>query len=87
MAGRDGVVVIWKPEIISPPEIVRQAELPIGSGFMFAGRPLTVVKTYGTDPSAPVILEERASFGGSIAGQYALWSYAAVFGQLYGRKP
>jgi len=68
-----------RPELIEPPAIVRAAEIPIGSGFMFAGRPLSVVKTYGTDPAAPVILEEHATFGSCIKGQLALWSYAAVF--------
>jgi len=61
------------------PTIERSAEIPAGIVYSFAGRPLLVVKCYGSDPAAPVIVEELASFSPRVLrGQLALWSADGV---------
>jgi len=60
------------------PVIERRAEVPAGAVFLYAGRPLRIIKAMGTDPAAPVIVEELASFGKSLKGQFAIWSADAV---------
>jgi hypothetical protein len=65
--------------LLAPPAIVAEAQLPIGGLVIFGGRQLVIFRTYGTDPAAPVILEERS-------GQYALWSADAVKRLLYGGR-
>ncbi|MEI9995112.1 MAG: hypothetical protein WDM91_10990 [Rhizomicrobium sp.] len=47
-------------EIAHPPAIVRPATLAVGTVFFFWGRPLRVERVQGTDPAAPVIVEELA---------------------------
>jgi hypothetical protein len=70
--------------LFAPPQIVRHAEVPSGAVFNFAGRPLRVFRTYGSDPAAPVILEELAAFGTTLRGQLSIWSADAVMRALYG---
>lgn len=45
--------------------------------FRFGGRPLRVVREYGTDAAAPVVVEELTSRF-TLKGQYALWSRQGV---------
>jgi hypothetical protein len=63
---------------IEAPKLVRAAEIACGTVFVHAVRPLRVVKVTGSDPAAPVILEELASWGDCLAGQLALWSADGV---------
>lgn len=69
-----------------PPLIVRQAPIPVGAIFSYAGRLLAVVRVYGTDPGAPVIVEEIEGYGSVLPGQYALWSADGVARILYGGR-
>ena len=59
-------------------ELRTQAEIPSGLVVFAIGRPLMVVRAYGTDPAAPVVLEELADVGPALTGQFALWSVEAV---------
>lgn len=63
---------------VEAPVLVRAAEIAADTVFMHAGRPLRVVKVTGTDPAAPVILEELVPWGDCLAGQLALWSADGV---------
>lgn len=66
-------------DLFAPPVIEQRAAIPADTVFMYAGRSLRVVKTYGTDAAAPVIVEELVSFGPStLKGQFALWSADGV---------
>jgi hypothetical protein len=66
-------------DLFEPPQLERPASISAGFVFPFAGRHLRVVKAYGSDAAAPVIVEELASFGAStLKGQYALWSLQGV---------
>lgn len=64
--------------LFAPPVIERRAEIPAGLVFRYAGRMLRVVKTYGTDPAAPIIVEELDTFGTTLRGQFGLWSCDGV---------
>jgi hypothetical protein len=59
------------------PAIVRQAAIPAGLVFRFGGRYLKVIKAYGTDKAAPVIVEEITNMNGP-AGQLSLWGADGV---------
>jgi hypothetical protein len=73
-------------DLFKPPTIERRAEIPAGMVFNYAGRPLLVVKSYGTDAAAPVIVEELASFGPrTLRGQLAIWSADSVSRAMRGR--
>lgn len=63
---------------VAPPVLRRQAAIASGVVFLFHGRPLRVVMATGTDPAAPVVVEELTAVGDAMPGQYALWSAAAV---------
>lgn len=65
-------------DLFRPPSIERRAEIPAGIIFSFGGRFLRVYKTYGTQPDAPVIVEELIAFGSTLKGQFALWSADSV---------
>ena len=60
-----------RQHFIAPPAIVRRAELPAGAVFFYGGRPLVIVRCYGTDAAAPIIVMEPG-------GQYALWAADGV---------
>lgn len=60
-----------------PPALRRQAEIPVGMVFLFGGRPLIVRRVHGTDPAAPVIVEELTD-AFALKGQLALWSLDCV---------
>lgn len=64
--------------------IERNQQAPSGAVFWHRGRPLKIVRSYGTDARAPVIVEELATFGSTLTGQYALWSCKAVLSCLAG---
>jgi hypothetical protein len=69
---------------LAPPVISRRAEVAAGGVFDFAGRSLLVRKAYGSDPAAPVIVEELASFGPKVlAGQLSIWSNDAVLRAMF----
>lgn len=59
------------------PAIVRQAAIPAGLVFRYGGRFLKVVKSYGTDKAAPVIVEEMEDRH-ALAGQLSLWGAEGV---------
>jgi hypothetical protein len=65
-------------DLFKPPTIERQATIPTGATFTYAGRALRVQRVTGTDASAPVIVEELVAFGTTLQGQTALWSVDAV---------
>lgn len=65
-------------DLFALPVIERTASIAVGVVFNHGGRALRVHRAYGTDPRAPVIVEELASFGSTLKGQYALWSLDAV---------
>lgn len=60
------------------PALYATAELPAGMIFVALGRPLRIVRCYGADDGAPVVLEELAAVGDAAVGQYALWSADGV---------
>lgn len=60
------------------PTIVRQAALPADLVFWFWGHPLRVVRVVGTDPAAPVIVEELVDSEFALSGQLGLWSLGSV---------
>lgn len=63
--------------VFAEPVLERTAEIPAGAVIEHGGRPL-IVRRVGSDPAAPVILEELATFGTTLAGQLALWSADGV---------
>jgi hypothetical protein len=65
-------------DLFDPPVMSRPAQVAAGMTFQFGGRFLRVVKSYGTDPAAPVIVEELNSFGTTLKGQFSLWSADGV---------
>jgi hypothetical protein len=67
----------YRPDQYALPGIQRRAELPAGTVFEYGGRALLVVKTRGTDPAAPVIVEELTD-SVSLKGQFGLWSLDGV---------
>jgi len=74
------------PDRFAPPQIERRAPIPVGTVFHYWGRALKVVRVYGDDPAAPVIVEELGEFGTTLRGQYGLWSAAAVASAISARK-
>jgi len=60
------------------PTIERVAEIPGGMAFQFRGRVLVVVRTYGTDRAAPVIVEEMTDSARALKGQFGLWAVDGV---------
>lgn len=67
-----------QPDLFERPVIERPAALPSGLVFAYAGRALRIARSYGTAANAPVIVEELATFGTTLRGQYGLWSVDAV---------
>lgn len=65
-------------DLIAPPVIERRAEIPEGAFVEHAGRALIVRSVHGTDPAAPVILEELSAVGQALAGQLSLWAADGV---------
>lgn len=65
-------------DLFTHPAIERSEIVPRGFVFHAGGRALKVYRVTATDARAPVIVEELASFGSTLAGQYGLWSYDAV---------
>jgi len=59
------------------PTLRREAAIPSGIVFRFGGRYLKVVKAYGTDKAAPVIVEEITNVIGP-SGQLSLWGADGV---------
>lgn len=76
--------------LAAPVAIVRQAEVPVGAVFWFWGRPLRVETVTGTDPCAPVIVEELSDGPWTpngpawLKGQFGLWSHAGVLRAMAG---
>lgn len=62
---------------IVPLALHQQAPIAAGSLVEYGGRLLAVVKVYGGDAAAPVILEELTNVA-ALKGQYALWATAGV---------
>lgn len=60
------------------PALHRAASIPRGAVFTYAGRPLQVYRVMGTQGGDVVIVEELASFGTTLKGQFGLWSVEAV---------
>lgn len=73
-------------DLFKPPVIERRAEIPRGAVFTFAGRPLQVYRVMGTLGGDVVIVEELASFGSTLKGQFGLWSVEAVSRALAGKE-
>lgn len=73
-------------DLFTPPVIERRAEIPAGAVFMYAGRALRVYRVFGSVAGDVVIVEELASFGRSLTGQYGIWSVEAVSRALAGRE-
>lgn len=66
-------------DLFGPPREERRAETPAGLMFSYKGRFMTVVDaSHGTDPAAPVIIEEMQAIGQAHKGQLGLWSHEAV---------
>jgi len=59
------------------PALRREAAIPSGIVFRYGGRYLKVIKAYGTDKAAPVIVEEVTNMNGP-AGQLSLWGADGV---------
>jgi hypothetical protein len=78
------IVPVSDKAAIEGPAVVRAAEIGAGTMFMHGGRLLKVVKAYGSDPAAPVILEEMMPWGDCLAGQLALWSADGVLRAMAG---
>jgi hypothetical protein len=68
--------------LIQPIVIEHRAEAPRDAVIIFAGRPMRIVKSYGNDPAAPVILEELVRGKNYSAGQYTMWSMWAAMRAL-----
>ena len=75
-----------QPTLFDPPAIQRAAIIPAGAVFHYAGRALRVRRVWGSMSGDVVIVEELASFGKSLAGQYGIWSVEAVSRALAGRE-
>lgn len=60
------------------PAIRVEAEIPGGMTFLGCGRLLRVVRAYGTDAAAPVIVEELMAVGDAMPGQLGLWCVDGV---------
>lgn len=75
-----------QPSLFDPPAIQRAAIIPSGAVFHYAGRALRVRRVWGSMAGDVVIVEELASFGHSLAGQYGIWSVEAVSRALAGRE-
>jgi hypothetical protein len=73
-------------DLFKPPEIEQAAPLPADAVFMYGGRPLRIVKSYGTDEAAPVIVEELSDRY-TLKGQYGLWSAGGVRRHMGRVKP
>lgn len=69
---------MFKPDLFNPPVLARPAQLSVGMVFSFGGRFLRVHRVYGSDPAAPVIVEELADGPTSLKGQFALWGADGV---------
>lgn len=68
------------------PAMHQAATIPRGAVFHYAGRALRVCRVWGSMSGDVVIVEELASFGSSLKGQYGIWSVEAVSRALAGRK-
>lgn len=75
-----------QPSLFDPPAIQRAAIIPAGAVFHYAGRALRIRRVWGSMAGDVVIVEELASFGQSLAGQYGIWSVEAVSRALAGRE-
>lgn len=62
--------------IPAPVTIVQPRQVAAGALIRFRGRLLLVRRVFGTDPAAPVIVEELTA--APLAGQLGLWSLDAV---------
>lgn len=69
---------MFMPDLFDHPVLARPAQLAVGMVFRFGGRFLRVHRVYGTDPAAPVIVEELADGPTSLKGQFALWGADGV---------
>lgn len=69
-----------------PPAIVRSLQLEVGAIFHFWGRPMRIERVLGTDPAAPVIVEELedAQNGSILAGQLSMWSADSIMRLIAG---
>ncbi len=77
----------YQPDLFAPPAIHRPAAIATGAVFNYAGRALRVYRVFGSVAGDVVIVEELASFGHSLAGQYGIWSVEAVSRALAGKEP
>jgi hypothetical protein len=69
-----------------PLRLERPAEIPSGAMFSFGGRPHEVVRTFGDDAAAPVIVEEIIETHHALEGQFGLWSAAGVTRAMKDKK-
>lgn len=65
-------------ELIAPPTLTRTAPVTVGEVFWHWGQARRVVRVYGEDAAAPVIVEELEAVGYAQPGQYGLWSADSV---------
>jgi hypothetical protein len=63
---------------IAPPRQERPAPVQVGEVFTWRGCMRRVVRTFGEDAAAPVIVEEMTAVGHALPGQYGLWSAESV---------
>ena len=76
---------MFQPDLFAQPAFERRADIPAGAVFMYGGRPLYVVKVYGSDAAAPIIVEELTN-AAVLKGQFALWSADGVIRAMRGRR-
>ena len=67
-----------RPAAITPAYLWNCVQAGKSDSEIALGRPLRIVRCYGADDAAPVVLEELAAVGDAAAGQYALWSADGV---------
>lgn len=73
-------------DLFALPVMQRTATIPAGAVFHYAGRALRIHRVFGSVSGDVVIVEELASFGASLAGQYGIWSVDAVTRALAGKE-
>lgn len=76
-----------KPALIQPPALRQHQSAPIQPGqvVQFLGRLVIVQSVHGSDPAAPVIVEEMVPLGHALRGQLGLWPMRAFGDPASGR--
>lgn len=69
------------------PALIQHQSAPIQPGQVvhLLGRLVVVQSVHGSDPAAPVIVEEMAPLGHALRGQYGLWPMRAFSDVASGR--